>query len=384
MCGLVVERAAVRRDREVYLCGRQEWASLVLCVGRDVCVCECLRVCAGDKLCVCWCVIAWCVCVCVWWWWVGWKRDERRKKGQTYSQQRYESRVYIKKSLFGFDMTCRERNHPEFLPACDPRLALFVVSGFCKPGMGLGRARDTKVMGAERKRRGTCWVASGWASSYISAMAELADGRKGGVGQSQILQTPTRTAQRGTMGNGEWGMGDGSLTTGCVGWGRGRGNGKRWWSQRRAHARTHARTNERNGGPSSGDRGTSQGGGRARAWAREREGEGRRRCVKHGSHGLHCLDRPGGAVRCGALRGAARVACYRREGERQETVGERLAGWLAVLQLLHGRPLPTRQDGIDYTPAGKSRASPGWAGRFAPSRLKAIAGAATGGALLVL
>lgn len=133
-----------------------------LCVGRDVCVCECLRVCAGGQtLCVLVCDSV--VCVCVWWWWwVGWKRDERRKKGQTYSQQRYESRVYIKKSLFGFDMTCRERNHPEFLPACDPRLALFVVSGFCKPGMGLGRARDTKVMGAERKRGGLVgWRAGG-------------------------------------------------------------------------------------------------------------------------------------------------------------------------------------------------------------------------------
>lgn len=208
------------------------------------------------------------------------------------------------------------------------------VGAFCSLGLlqtwyGSWKSERYKGHGSRTKEGGTCWVASGWASSYISAMAELADGRKGGVGQSQIVQTPTRTAQRGTMGNGEWGMGDGSWTTGCVGWGRGRGNGKRWWSQRRAHARTHARTNERNGGPSSGDRGTSQGGGRARAWAREREGEGRRRCVKHGSHGLHCLDRPGGAVRCGALRGAARVACYRREGERQETVGERLAGGLA-------------------------------------------------------
>lgn len=264
------------------------------------------------------------------------------------------------------------------------------VGAFCSLGLlqtwyGSWKSERYKGHGSRTKEEGDLL-----GGERVGFVLYLRDGRArrweegGGVGQSQILQTPTRTAQRGTMGNGEWGMGDGSLTTGCVGWGRGRANGKRWWSQRRAHARTHARTNERNGGPSSGDRGTSQGGGRARAWAREREGEGRRRCVKHGSHGLHCLDRPGGAVRCGALRGAARVACYRREGERQETVGERLAGWLAVLQLLHGRPLPTRQDGIDYTPAGKSRASPGWAGRFAPSRLKAIAGAATGGALLVL
>ncbi|PWI73108.1 hypothetical protein PCL_10123 [Purpureocillium lilacinum] len=139
-------------------------------------------------------------------------------------------------------------------------------------------------------------------------MAELADGRKGGVGQSQILQTPTRTAQRGTMGNGEWGMGDGG---------------------ERTHERTHARTSE-TGVPVPGT------GGPARAAGGREHGQGKGKGkgggdVSSTGH-MACIAWTGREVRCGA------VPCVARRGwrviderarDKRQWERDWLAGWLA-------------------------------------------------------